>query len=99
MSPPTPGLRTIDEIRQRARGLVSRPVSRKDLALAFEESLASQFQERFTANAETVSSPGRPLEGAKERAQGSRVRPPFTAPLTAARIGRGSGQMCSAQSR
>jgi cardiolipin synthase len=33
------------------------------------EALASQFQERFTADAETVSSPGRPLVGAKERAK------------------------------
>ena len=33
------------------------------------EALASQFDERFSADAETVSSPGRPLEGAKERAK------------------------------
>jgi cardiolipin synthase A/B len=31
--------------------------------------LASQFEERFSADAETVSSPGRPLDGAKERAK------------------------------
>ena len=33
------------------------------------EAVASQFDERFCADAETVSSPGRPLEGAKERAK------------------------------
>jgi cardiolipin synthase len=35
----------------------------------WSEALATQFQERFAADAETVSSPGRPLEGAKERAK------------------------------
>jgi cardiolipin synthase A/B len=35
----------------------------------WSEALASQFHERFTADAETVSSPGRPLDGAKERAK------------------------------
>ena len=35
----------------------------------WSEALASQFQERFTADAETVSSPGRPLVGVKERAK------------------------------
>jgi cardiolipin synthase A/B len=35
----------------------------------WSKDLASEFQERFTADAETVSSPGRPLEGAKERAK------------------------------
>jgi cardiolipin synthase len=35
----------------------------------WSEALATQFQERFAADAETVSSPGQPLEGAKERAK------------------------------
>jgi phosphatidylserine/phosphatidylglycerophosphate/cardiolipin synthase-like enzyme len=35
----------------------------------WSKALASQFDERFSADAETVSSPGRPLEGAKERAK------------------------------
>ena len=35
----------------------------------WSKDLASQFDERFSADAETVSSPGRPLEGAKERAK------------------------------
>jgi cardiolipin synthase A/B len=35
----------------------------------WSEALASQFHGRFTADAETVSSPGRPLDGAKERAK------------------------------
>ena len=33
------------------------------------KAVAAQFDERFCADAETVSSPGRPLEGAKERAK------------------------------
>jgi cardiolipin synthase A/B len=37
--------------------------------LVRSETLASQFQERFAADAETVSSPGQPLEGAKARAK------------------------------
>ena len=41
MSPPTPGLSTIGEIRERALRFVSEPVSRGDLALAFAESRAS----------------------------------------------------------
>ena len=41
MSPPTSGLSTIDEIRERARRFVSGPVNRDDLALAFAESRAS----------------------------------------------------------
>jgi cardiolipin synthase A/B len=41
MSPETSGLSTIDEIRERALGFVSGPVSRGDLALAFAESRAS----------------------------------------------------------
>ncbi len=35
----------------------------------WSKDLASQFDERFSADAETVSSPGQPLEGAKERAK------------------------------
>jgi cardiolipin synthase A/B len=35
----------------------------------WSKSVASQFDERFCADAETVSSPGRPLDGAKERAR------------------------------
>jgi cardiolipin synthase A/B len=35
----------------------------------WSEAAASQFEERFCADAETVSSPGRPLDGAKERAR------------------------------
>ena len=41
MRPETSGLSTIDEIRERALGLVSGPVNRGDLALAFGESRAS----------------------------------------------------------
>jgi cardiolipin synthase A/B len=37
----------------------------------WSKALASQFQERFTTDAETVSSPGRPLQGAKDRAKGA----------------------------
>jgi cardiolipin synthase len=35
----------------------------------WSKAVASQFDERFCADAETVSSPGRPLDGAKERAR------------------------------
>jgi cardiolipin synthase A/B len=35
----------------------------------WSEALALQIEERFCADAETVSSPGRPLDGAKERAK------------------------------
>jgi cardiolipin synthase A/B len=35
----------------------------------WSEALVSQFHERFTVDAETVSSPGQPLEGVKERAK------------------------------
>jgi cardiolipin synthase len=35
----------------------------------WSKAVASQFDERFCADAETVSSPGRPLDGAKERAK------------------------------
>jgi cardiolipin synthase A/B len=35
----------------------------------WSEVVAAQFDERFCADAETVSSPGRPLDGAKERAK------------------------------
>jgi phosphatidylserine/phosphatidylglycerophosphate/cardiolipin synthase-like enzyme len=34
----------------------------------WSKAVASQFDERFCADAEAVSSPGRPLDGAKERA-------------------------------
>ena len=35
----------------------------------WSKAVASQFEQRFSAEAETVSSPGRPLGGAKERAR------------------------------
>jgi cardiolipin synthase len=35
----------------------------------WSRAVVSQFDERFSADAETVSSPGQPLEGAKERAK------------------------------
>jgi cardiolipin synthase len=35
----------------------------------WSKAVASQFDERFCADAESVSSPGRPLDGAKERAK------------------------------
>ncbi len=35
----------------------------------WSKDLASQFDERFSADAETVSSPGQPLDGVKERAK------------------------------
>ena len=35
----------------------------------WSKAVASQFDERFCAEAETVSSPGRPLDGAKEKAR------------------------------
>ncbi len=41
----------------------------------WSEAVVSQFDERFCAEAETVSAPGRPLTGTKERAKAT----PFAA--------------------